>query len=127
MLAANADDPEANLTLGKFLCLDQDDWDAGLPHLAGRGSTPALDLAAKSLAMPADAAAIVALGDAWWEAADIAGRRTPACPTVPVVTRCRNSGISNPKWKNVKMQPTAATGPKLMHWQQKLWRRPSIY
>jgi hypothetical protein len=40
-LAEAPDDPAANLTLGKFLCLYRRDWARGLPHLA-RGSDPAL-------------------------------------------------------------------------------------
>ena len=69
-LAKNADDTAANLTLGKYLCVSQDDWEQGLPHLA-KGSDAGLKaLAAKSLPIPTDAAALATLADAWWDAAE---------------------------------------------------------
>ncbi len=72
-LAAHADDAEANLVVGKFLCFQKDDWKAGLPHLA-RGSDEALKaLAVQEAAAPAAAPEQVKLADAWWEAAEKIG------------------------------------------------------
>lgn len=69
-LAAQADDPEANLILGQYLCVDKGDWEAGLPLLA-KGSHPALKNAAlRELAKPAAPAEHVAAGDAWWDAGE---------------------------------------------------------
>ena len=48
----------------------QGDWDQGLAHLA-KGSDGLLkDLAAKGLKPPEDSAALVVLGDAWYDAAE---------------------------------------------------------
>ena len=40
-LEKNPDDPDANLTLGRWLCLLRNDWSDGLPHYA-KGSDPSL-------------------------------------------------------------------------------------
>lgn len=73
-LADNPDDADANLVVGRFLCLAKGQWDAGLQRLA-KGGDPSLkalaklDLAAE--AAPADdAAGRVEAGDAWWTFAD---------------------------------------------------------
>jgi len=64
-LKENADDPAANLALGKFRCFFKDDWENGLPLLA-KGSDELLkDVAAQELAKPADAAQQVELADGW--------------------------------------------------------------
>ncbi|MGD0089789.1 MAG: hypothetical protein ABSE73_07700 [Planctomycetota bacterium] len=69
-LAANPDDPEANLAVGRFACFAKGDWDKGLPLLL-KGSDAALKaLAEKDLAKPAAAADAAALGDAWADYAD---------------------------------------------------------
>ncbi len=61
-LATRPDDTAANLALGKFLCLDKDDWDRGLPMLV-QGNDPKLtELAAKDSGAPADAVAQEELG-----------------------------------------------------------------
>ena len=60
-------DPEANLVVGKYHCLQKDDWDKGLPMLA-QGSDAALkQLAAAELAKPTAAEEQKKLGDGWWE------------------------------------------------------------
>jgi formylglycine-generating enzyme required for sulfatase activity/serine/threonine protein kinase len=69
-LRESPDDPEANLSVGRYLCLVQGDWPQGLPYLAKGTSGPLQELAAKSLSPPGDAAALADLGDAWWTAAD---------------------------------------------------------
>lgn len=81
-LAAHPDDAEANLTVGRFLCFQKDDWQAGLPYLA-RGGDPTLKkLAAMEAAAPiappdstAAAAAREKLAEAWWDAAEKMGDR----------------------------------------------------
>jgi len=66
ILKENAEDPEANVTVGKYYCLIKDQWDKGLPYLA-RGSHEGLkNLAAAELAVGSDA---LALGDEWWASA----------------------------------------------------------
>jgi hypothetical protein len=69
-LAANPDDPAANAAMGKFYCLTRGDWEKGLPML-GKGSDAALQaLAVKDLAKPSNAAGMMALADAWWDAGE---------------------------------------------------------
>jgi hypothetical protein len=69
-LAANPDDETSNLVFGQFLCLQKGDWPRGLPLLA-KGSDPATKaLAQKDLLNPPDAAAQMAVGDAWWDLSD---------------------------------------------------------
>lgn len=70
LLAANPDDPAANLEAGKWLAFTLDDWERGLPCLA-KGSDAVLAAAAQQEldARPADAEAEAALGDLWWDLA----------------------------------------------------------
>ena len=69
-LKTNADDPQANLAAGRWYCLNMNDWERGLPHLAKGGDAALRTLAAGDLAAaPEDAAARVKLADAWWDAA----------------------------------------------------------
>ncbi len=65
------DDAEACLTIGRWYCFTQRNWDKGLKFLA-KGSDAALKaLAAEELASkPANADQRVARGDAWWDAAE---------------------------------------------------------
>src|SRR6185437_2141216 len=66
-LAADENDPDANLAAGKFYCLVKQQWDEGLAYLA-RGSDPALKaLAERDLAKPGSAEDQKALADDWWE------------------------------------------------------------
>lgn len=65
-LLENPDDPDANLRVGRFLCIVKGDWAGGLPLLA-KGGDPALaSLAQKELEDPSEAAARADLGDGWW-------------------------------------------------------------
>jgi WD40 repeat protein len=65
LLSAKPDDPDANLAVGRFRCLQKGDWDRDLPLLA-RGSDPKLkDLARKDLTAPDDAAQQVDLGNSY--------------------------------------------------------------
>jgi hypothetical protein len=69
-LAANPEDPDANLAVGRYQCFVKGAWDTGLPLLA-KGSEAALkELAAKDLVAPKEAEGQVAVGDGWWEAGD---------------------------------------------------------
>lgn len=66
-LIKNPEDPDANLALGRYLCLIKENWQAGLPMLA-KTNSPALKAAAASdLAAPATAGAQITIGDAWWD------------------------------------------------------------
>lgn len=67
VLKDKPDDPDANLTMGRFLCLIKGSWHQGLPHLA-KGSEPTLRaLAAQESTNPPDSATQLDLGDAWWD------------------------------------------------------------
>lgn len=69
-LAKDPADPDANTTLGRFLCLGKEDWSRGLPYLA-KSATPALRVAAAAdLDNPTTLDAQLAVADAWWDAAD---------------------------------------------------------
>ncbi len=59
-------DPQANLLVGKFLCLQKANWEQGLPLLALGNDAPLREAAKKDLASPADAAGQAEVGDSWW-------------------------------------------------------------
>jgi hypothetical protein len=66
-LAKDAKNGPANLEVGLYHCFGKKNWEAGLPFLRD-GSDAALSAAAaKDLARPAEAAAQVEAGDAWWD------------------------------------------------------------
>jgi hypothetical protein len=70
MITTHPDDPTANLTAGRFLCLVKGDWGKGLTLLA-KGSDEELSaLARKDLGQPADPTECVALCNAWLDRAD---------------------------------------------------------
>ena len=69
-LLEKPDDPDANLAIGKFYCLNKSDWEKGLPYL-GKGRDAALaDLARRDGMNPADAAQQASLAGAWWDFAE---------------------------------------------------------
>ncbi|MCH8922173.1 MAG: hypothetical protein IIA67_03360, partial [Planctomycetes bacterium] len=71
-LKTDPEDPDANLAVGRFRCLNQDDWNRGLPLLA-RGSDTMLRAAAiGDLNNPTAAEDRAKVGDAWWDAAQAA-------------------------------------------------------
>lgn len=75
-LENDPDDAKANLALGKFHCASRGDWGDGLPQLA-RGSDAALAaLAEKDLANPDDAAAQIALANAWRKQAGVVNSKS---------------------------------------------------
>ena len=68
-LATNAADPEANLVVGRWKCLVEGDWSAGVELLA-KGSDETLKAAAaQEPAGGNEAADLLRRGDAWWDAA----------------------------------------------------------
>lgn len=72
VLADNPADPDANLTVGRYLCLAQGQWRQGIPLLA-LGSDAALKaLAATELEGPATPGEEVNMADGWWELAQAA-------------------------------------------------------
>ncbi len=63
-------DPQANLTLGEFLCFTQGDWQQGLAYLAKGSDGELKELARKDKSSPrSDPTEQVKLGDAWWDLA----------------------------------------------------------
>jgi hypothetical protein len=68
-LKQTADDPAANLIVGRYLCRRKGNWAQGLPLLV-RGADPVLcELAKRDLMAPEDAGAQTVVGDAWWDLA----------------------------------------------------------
>ncbi len=75
-LSQNANDPAANLTLGKYLCFVRGEWSEGLPLLA-KGSDPAYrNLAQLEDRSPASAEQRTELGDQWVKLAQSKGPET---------------------------------------------------
>lgn len=60
-------DPDANLAVGRFLCLWRGDWKAGLPLLMKGSDTALKELAAQELSSSSDAPMQFAMGNAWWD------------------------------------------------------------
>lgn len=69
-LKKQADDPDANLVVGKYYCLVKGNWDKGLPYLALGKDAKLQAIAKKEAAKPEDAATQVELGDSWWDLAE---------------------------------------------------------
>jgi hypothetical protein len=65
-LAQTPDDPDANQTIGEYLCFFQAKWDEGLPLLAKARNAELKDLAGKELAQPAGVKEQLAIADGWW-------------------------------------------------------------
>jgi hypothetical protein len=66
-LKRSPDDRNANLTMGKFVCLVRKDWDVGLPMLLKGSDKSLAALAERDLQCPDDhATSQFAMGDAWW-------------------------------------------------------------
>ncbi len=69
-LAANPDDPAANLTAGRWYCFARGEWEKGLSLLAKGSDVELAEVAEKEMAGPADPSSQMAVGDAWWEQAE---------------------------------------------------------
>lgn len=70
LLAAQPDDPAANLAVGRYFCLLQHDWSQGLPLLVKGGDSPYREAAELDLAQPATPEGQLAVGDRWWDLAE---------------------------------------------------------
>jgi hypothetical protein len=69
-LKSRPDDPAANLAVGRFRCLDKEDWKAGLPLLVKGGDATLAGLAGKDLVDPVTVDEQVELGNGWWALAE---------------------------------------------------------
>ena len=74
-LAATPNDPEANLIVGRYLCLRKNSWTDGLPLLAKASDPGWKDIAKQETAAPQEAADQVKLADLWWDAAAKRGEK----------------------------------------------------
>lgn len=66
-LSVDSSDRSANTTVGRWHALKEGRWDAALPYLAKGNDATWASVAEQDLLAPRDAAAHVALGDAWWD------------------------------------------------------------
>ena len=64
-LQSGAADPAAKLAWGKWLCLQKEDWDAGLKLLQLASDPKLKELASRDLERPTDSSKIVELGTDW--------------------------------------------------------------
>jgi hypothetical protein len=71
ILKDRPDDPEANLTAGKFLCFAKEDWAKGLPLLAKGSDKSLARLASQDAANPKAAPDQVKMADDWLHRAGI--------------------------------------------------------
>lgn len=69
-LLKNADDPQANLSVGKFLCFVKGDWNRGLQKLSKGSDKSLLSLAELELEEPEEAATRLKVGHGWWDLAE---------------------------------------------------------
>ena len=69
-LEANADDPIANLTVGRWHLAEDEDWEMALAFLAKAGDAKWKTAATLEQSSPADSAGQVAVGDAWYAIAE---------------------------------------------------------
>jgi hypothetical protein len=76
-LEKDADDPDANLTVGKYFAFDQDDWARGLPFIAKGSDKLLAPVVERDLAAPKDGKGMIALGDEWLA---LSAKRQPKKP-----------------------------------------------
>jgi WD40 repeat protein len=69
-LNANPKDADANLAVGKYLCLGKGQWANGLPLLLLGNDAGLQDLARRDLASPQKMADLLLLADAYWDLSD---------------------------------------------------------
>lgn len=78
-LQARPDDPNACLSVGRWTCFYEGDWEAGFKLLAKGSDRDLKSLATKELAVqPSNAEDHVAAGDLWWDLAEKATGRDQA-------------------------------------------------
>ena len=65
-LAARPEDAAAHLLLGDYLCLEENDWEQGLPHLTQGGDTELAEVARADLSKPAVVDDQFELAERWW-------------------------------------------------------------
>ena len=70
VLERKPDDPEANLSVGKYRCFLKGDWDKGLPMLALASDAELKALAHQDLQGVASSTEQADLGDGWWSLAE---------------------------------------------------------
>ena len=68
-LALAPDDPEANLAVGRYLCLVEGNWKEGLGHLAKSNDEAIQRAAVADLAGPAGDVTASSIGDVWYDLA----------------------------------------------------------
>ena len=71
-LKADADDPDANLAAGRYLCFIAGNWQEGLAHLAKSSDERLKEIAKDDIRSPREADQQAALADRWRELADSA-------------------------------------------------------
>ncbi|MCX7422630.1 MAG: hypothetical protein NT013_24245 [Planctomycetia bacterium] len=69
-LGTNADDPAANLAVGRWHLLQQGDWKTALPFLAKVSDAKWKAAAEREQTAPLDATVQFAVGEAWWKIAE---------------------------------------------------------
>ncbi len=74
-LATAPDDPDANLIVGRYLCLRKNNWPEGLPLLAKASDAAWKEIGKQETAAPQDAGDQVKLADLWWDAAAKRGEK----------------------------------------------------
>lgn len=67
MLKQKADDADANLAVGRHLCLLRGDWKAGVPHLTRSGDAMLAPAARLDALATGDASRAIDAANAWWE------------------------------------------------------------
>ena len=65
-LAAQPTDAAANRLLGEYLCLEENDWEQGLPHLTQSGDADLAELACADLSKPTVVDDQLELAERWW-------------------------------------------------------------
>ncbi|HLF94795.1 MAG TPA: protein kinase, partial [Planctomycetota bacterium] len=69
-LKANPDDPQANLTAGRFLCLAKKDWPRGLEHLLKGSDKTLREAAAREQTAGTDGAKLAEAAEGWMAAGE---------------------------------------------------------
>ncbi|HEV2971066.1 MAG TPA: hypothetical protein VGY55_13920 [Pirellulales bacterium] len=68
-LRADPNDPDANLTVGKFKCFVKQNWQAALPYLAKANDSDLYRLVEMESRIPTQPGEQVELADGWWDLA----------------------------------------------------------